>query len=542
MSEPALEVVSGGVQVPSRDDAAVLAEVTSHVTRYMAAHLIVNPGFPNRKKLPKSLPPPFCNFGHLILVDYDRLLRIVWRVALDARTAAMKTGARGMQWVTRVTALVWLLSLLSLNAPIIGCLGIVLVGVVMYGIRVLKEACEAVAKVRADALEQLLENRFGEGESQVCVDRRHFGDGVLDGAAVPVLTVLPNGPSFPGYGKLQADNLFVCRPKDEGKPQAVVDLARSICTRVAAKAAEQLQVIVRQGEVIVVHGGNLSTQSGWLGLDCAPILWFPRAELGRVLDVDPHVSVRVFLATQLVFPHYATAATFFLRVFPAGNSIAFQISVTTLGPPAAEREDFLVRLSRHKLQLQAKERAAARTYEPGRRFEHRLRPTWKASPATRDAFRYLAYAAYTHKAGTPFQDFFNLKKLRKLNISDEQHRSADCEQTFHQIVHDSPLWPGRLFGASANLREERSLTFLSDFFGRPEALAHIHTVYDQIVRTILETIEEGGFDISQYRDSNGKLLIQAGKIDQLVVGEKVTMQDSKEPQGGQREAPKQQAA
>ncbi len=535
MPEPVLEVATREAPAPPRDDADVLAEVTSHVTRYLAAQIIADPSFPKREKLPKPLPPPFCNFGHQLLVDYECLLRIVWQVALDARAAAMRTGFRRIPLITIAACAVWLLSLLSFDLLIITIAGILLAGaLIAYRAHAKDAARKAMARVRANALEQLVEDCFEESGSMLLVEERHLGDGALGGPAVPVLTTLSNGTPFPGFGRLQAESLFVCRPKDDGQQQALVDLARLIHGRAVAKAAEQPDVVMRQGEVIVVHGGSLSTNSRWLGDDRAPLLWFPRTELGRVQNVDPRASVRIFQAIQMVMPSHATAATFFLRVFPAGNSIAFQISVTTLGPPAADLEGFLARLLQHKIEQRA-------------RWDQIPQRLWKgASPAGHDALRYLRLSRRASRSDSPFQDDIQVRELREVELIDERQRGRGFEQIFYEIVHDSPLWPGRIFDASVNLREERSLTFLTDFFGRPEAVAHVHTVYDQIVRTVLETIEEGGFDTSEYRDSSGKLLIQAAKIDQLVVGEKITMskepKEPQEPHGDKREAPKRKAA
>lgn len=55
--------------------------------------------------------------------------------------------------------------------------------------------------------------------------------------------------------------------------------------------------------------------------------------------------------------------------------------------------------------------------------------------------------------------------------------------------------------------------------------AQLSLLYGQITRTALKAVEAGGFDISEYQDNNGRFLIQAGKIDQLVMGEQVDMHD-----------------
>jgi hypothetical protein len=81
-------------------------------------------------------------------------------------------------------------------------------------------------------------------------------------------------------------------------------------------------------------------------------------------------------------------------------------------------------------------------------------------------------------------------------------------------------WPGRLTPLG-NWREDYSLTFTNDFFGSTEALASIKTLYQQISSTILDTFDSMGFDITDYRDREGKYSINAEKIDRLIIGEEI---------------------
>ncbi|MBP8047973.1 MAG: hypothetical protein KAY64_04450, partial [Anaerolineales bacterium] len=49
----------------------------------------------------------------------------------------------------------------------------------------------------------------------------------------------------------------------------------------------------------------------------------------------------------------------------------------------------------------------------------------------------------------------------------------------------------------------------------------IKTLYQQISRTILDTFDSMGFDITDYRDREGKYSINAEKIDRLIIGEEI---------------------
>ena len=85
-------------------------------------------------------------------------------------------------------------------------------------------------------------------------------------------------------------------------------------------------------------------------------------------------------------------------------------------------------------------------------------------------------------------------------------------------------WPGFRASGSGDLsewRQKHSYAFTGDFFGRPESMTVLRTAYEQIVKLVLETLEASGYDVSDYRGNDGKYLINFGKIDQLMVGDKI---------------------
>jgi hypothetical protein len=89
-----------------------------------------------------------------------------------------------------------------------------------------------------------------------------------------------------------------------------------------------------------------------------------------------------------------------------------------------------------------------------------------------------------------------------------------------KLLKETVQWPG-CFTRAGNWREQNSFTFTTDFFGRPEAIATVRSLYVQVSKAILDALESLGFDISDYRDKEGNYSINAEKIDHLVVGEKI---------------------
>ena len=113
--------------------------------------------------------------------------------------------------------------------------------------------------------------------------------------------------------------------------------------------------------------------------------------------------------------------------------------------------------------------------------------------------------------------YAEIKKLNPIETEDEQ---KNFSKELKELMEVTTTWPGRLTPLE-NWRESYSLTFTNDFFGSTEALASIKTLYQQISRTILVTFDSMGFDITDYRDREGKYSINAEKIDRLIIGEEI---------------------
>ncbi|MGE5183624.1 MAG: hypothetical protein ACM31C_16245 [Acidobacteriota bacterium] len=91
-----------------------------------------------------------------------------------------------------------------------------------------------------------------------------------------------------------------------------------------------------------------------------------------------------------------------------------------------------------------------------------------------------------------------------------------------ELAEETDGWVGR-YTVFPNYREGASLTVTRDFFGSAECRAAVRSIYDRISRSLLTELEQLGFDISAYRDDKGRWSINTDKIEQLVVGERITI-------------------
>lgn len=75
-------------------------------------------------------------------------------------------------------------------------------------------------------------------------------------------------------------------------------------------------------------------------------------------------------------------------------------------------------------------------------------------------------------------------------------------------------------------RETHSRELTDDYFGATESRAYLRALYERLVSASLDALKMHNFDISEYRDKDGRLQIHAEKIDNLMIGEKMVVHTS----------------
>lgn len=502
---------------------ALRQEVADNVSRLLAASVIANPAFPSRDLLPNLDPPPFSTQGHNLLLNYEWFVRRIWQVVIDIQTA-IREHQRKLTKAKLIGFAVAVCSVLGLSAIDIDLIALYLfLGFVLFFVTVaiaksnLVPLPKQLAAIRAAATRNLL---LRETEPSLSSEIEAFkispailGDGALNALRVPVLTIISNGHPFPGYGRLQENSTIVCPPKD-AQPLKVglQEIRRQVSKKIEAFVDGTGVKHVTSGEVVVLDGNSIPMDSDVLITgeqgDRFPPLYCETAELNR-FEPDMKSWSRIYYAVQVLFPRYNTLATFFTRPFHAGNAVGYQVAVATLGPPSEEGGDLLERVGRHELSEESMNYGTLADTDNPRLA--RLRDLRKIA-----------------RTGRKFQeDVLDVTKIENIKIGVSSEESRQCKEEIQKLIGELMFWP-KHSGWIYNWRESKSLTFTSDFFGKPEGLAAVRTLYLQISRAILDGLDALGCDTSDYRDEKGGYTINADKIDKLVVGENVFMEPTKE--------------
>ncbi len=499
--------------------------LTRKITYLMAAEIIADPDFPQKDKLPKTVPPAFNNHGHFLLLDYKLLLLIVWQVIRDIRIAAKNWNfkRRVMQLISFVGAALYALianqSTVS-EAIYFAPLAFVVFYYVGAKILGLKPLAPQIAKIRARALQDLISNKpFVTVHDKVYAEitRRlaRVGDGAVDGSKMPVLVTMHGSHPFPDYGKLLGDRIFVCPPKKASKNNlpGVTQMREAVQAFIRGFVKDLGLKHVSFGEALVVHGNSLFIDSPLLSTqpngEKVPPLWHDKTNGYHLDEHTDKASLRVYFAVQVLFPQHMTLATFFIRPFMAGNAIGYQLAVVALGPPTKNVDDILKMLIKHQLEKSKRKRLTL------------------SEPAEDEEINVLRRIRRRLRAGSPFQNApIDLAALRKLSIAEREPKDEDdiYDDEIEKLSRECVLWPG-LHTALPNWRETHSLAFTKDFFGKAEALAAVATLNDQISKAILDGLDALGYDISDHRDKDGRLVINNNieNLGQIIQGENVNV-------------------
>jgi hypothetical protein len=460
------------------------------ITLLFAIEILGRPNFPSAHLLPRIERQAYTHIEHQVLLNYRKLARILWGTVLEMCEVAVRIRAKN-RWWPQAAALVICLCCGSLRFALdqgaFFALALIALPLTYAYCRARRERANdekirsEFARIKFGNIECLMQQLDGEEPSdQLSVDRytkevseseqswAQAGDGKISPHSAAVLVAIHQSDPFPGYGRLQARQTFVFRPSAEKAPSPHGSADDEVWKSLHAAPAEIGLDALFVGKVVVIDGSSILMDSAWLEKDRRPRL---RCDPVGAHEVDPRADVRTYIALEALFPRYSTSATFFVRTFPVGNSLVCEICICTLGPPLWGLGEAMVAMSRYKKKPQGDSHTASIEAE-------------------------------------------SLKKLRDTMNKTKDKPPADTEED------PNPFWVDRA-SVDPNWRELHSLSMASGYFDGNECRVFVRTLYDRLSRSVLAAVERAGYDTDDYKDSAGKFVINAEKIEQMIVGTNV---------------------
>lgn len=479
---------------------AAFQEAESKISLLLAASCLADPSFPSEASLPRVASIPYNHLGHQLLLNYDLLCESVWGTAHRLREEKRKHSSIGAWIVAALALAVCIFAGYRLDHIASGAaVGIVLSVVVFAALA--EDFSKRAAALKAEAIQCLLEGHvpcaatMPPGFLPTGTARIQSGGGLVGTSEVPVFLARGAQEPFPGLGSMQARELFLCPPRDLGETILIDG------ERLQAKVLEALESAgdisglphILLGEAIVVDSATVSKDSAWLDKEGRPFLYVAKTEGLDVTSIDRRASVRVYAGLQVLLAEYSTCVSCFVRPFLAGTSVAFEIVLTTLGPPAETEERLQEVLHNHR-EIAGRTRKSRRAGAPVQ------------SPRATDVTGQIRFVKLLTEGRSDPLAASKLKNLVSLTPDgtghDEERRAAAALQAQRSD------WIGRHM-RPPNWREGHSLALPADFFGSTECKATIHALYIQLVRAVLSTLDTLGFDIDRYRDESGRWTIES---------------------------------
>ena len=489
-------------------------ELTLQVTRMIAAQSIANARFP-LNPLPKAVSQPFNNLGHMPLCDYELLLQYVWSAVWEIqgyleKTLLKRVGARLALLLGFPIAAQFLLAEESSIAAAITTL------FVSWGISrwTCPKTQEEIASIRARWI-QNLSTSSSEGLLLVPLAQFPGADtsvswGSGDITKNPLVVIRSDGRQFPGFGELLNDATFVCPPRgfaaalseDAGQR---LEMAAIAAIRVRLGARKELDWCI--GSITTVYEDALEGSSPLLGPDHRPILELPEPVDEQAPDGH---DLRRYSVVQVLFRSQLTALYFMIHAIPSAGNAAIELVATAIGAPHCDLRYLRRRLRRHAIET------AEMTPFVATQNDSTGTLRWKEIAARisggADAFRY--------GSRLPIGP---IKDLTPWAIKEDripERMSKDIER----LATMAPRWPGWYFEPT-NWREVSSAAFPEGTHRRADVLALARGLYLLVSRAIVDTMDEHGYEVSEYRDKQGNYTIKADNIDRLILGDRVTVNE-----------------
>jgi len=500
--------------------------MTRRATDLIASEYIMKPTFP--LELPKFFPLTFNNYGHYYLFDHERFLTIIYQTT--EKYKKISTGFKPIQWhfwaafvVTLVTLTIYLTQVRE--ASTIEFLACFLPGVLVLILvqpQTAKKMDKALAAYKAEVLRRLLEGTWMPDEEVGIPESLQallplIGHANCIEGKCPILVMFEDENPFPGFGKMLLDKQFVCSPK---KIEQTVHLKEDdFFFEVTMNLRERLMhcqiANIGFGKIVVLSAESITIDSPWLQESKIPFLLKDLEDVEMLAKDERHASSRVHFLIEILFPKYDTSACFFVRTYKAGAAVGFHISITSVGPPHTTEKDVKAKLRRHAMEESSDKTA----------FDEGLNTD--TSRQAREIFRIRSQAKFMEKFHIPILK----SSLDGIDVLEEKKgdKKIDYQEKCKKIIENETSWPGSYYYFPRNIRDRHSKNIGGDFFGYPELTGAITSAYNEVVDCILNIVAAKGFDVSPYRDKDGKLTINADRIESVLVGEVVNIK-SKDPE------------
>lgn len=518
-----------------------LATIESELTYELAANLLAAQDFPSESMLPRLTSVPYNNLGHLPLIDFEVLRKVLWSATWELHERCQRARDDGFfnQIGLTIGAIVlgagiplWIDSDAGTSVAMAS-----LAGVVSYFLTA-PDLKLVAAKAKAEMISELLQGKVPDALVKHAgdIDRQKkasYGSGIVNRDWITVFFAENRYNLFPGLGWIQVHEVFSC-PLKSGEPRP--DMAKAWLYETIWGAIDRVQssllALHSMGLVVSVDQRTVGRNSRWLDDDLTPHLRIvppQEFDVDQIFQRDPQASTACFVALQVLVPQQKTLISILVRPFASATSISFELYVCTLGPPSSATIQQRIALTEHLHQHRrisgeprgltwAKDLGNFLAASMGMPGNQRTIPDEKES------------SSLTKRLVNTLQSFDQkVDPLRgKLNRADMEKTRflsmivAQEEKAAKELEDLTSFWPG-FWTQQGNSRELHSVTMTSDVFRSVECKATIKGLYSSAIRELLAAVESLGCDVNEYRGDRGQLVINSETIGQLVVGESISV-------------------
>lgn len=324
----------------------------AEVTRLLTATALCDPDFPNVLTLPRVAALPDSNLGHLVLLDYEKLSKNLWSVVQRIQRSVSVFRVRVAQVIACLAAILFYAVIVNSSGRVSDethWAAVVLSSIVALGIYlIIGPRVRAVcAAARASALDRLFTGQDIPVERDFMMSVA-WGDGEASSDQIPVL-IADGKHTFPGFGRLQASQLFVCPPKNasDASPTNQDALFNGLFQAAVKEVKYAKLAHMHSGRVAVVHKDALHKKSAWLRHG-RPLLFVTPEDVARITQSEPETPMRIYGMIQAVVPEHLGVISFFVRAFFAGTSASVEIDMCTLGPPLSSLQSVRKKLQEYR--------------------------------------------------------------------------------------------------------------------------------------------------------------------------------------------------